>query len=218
MKYYKINESINVKEIGNNWPQIEEAEYTCDPFEDEEFIGNIGFKKVDFKPKLPLGKLHKKAQLTDLLSAVPIGFNKRLVISDKLKNIIPDKGNYQLFSTKIKLNKNNIINYWFLNPINFDYDNIDFLKSEYYLITDYFSNGEKLNIKSKDELLEESRRIDNLGYPYQLKIEKVVLNNKNNNDFIIINNTQGGISYFVSENLKKIIETEKITGIKFEII
>lgn len=218
MKYYKISESSDLNVIGNTYPQIEEAEYTCDPFEDEKFIENIGHKKINFIPKLPVGKLHKKAKLTDFLSAVPNGYTRRLVISNKLKDILPNKGNYQLFSTKIKLNKNNIIDYWLLNPINFDYNNVDYLKSEYYLITDYFSKGEKLDIRSKEVLLEESKRVDNLGYPYQLIIEKIVLNNNNNNEFIIIDNTKEGISYFVSENLKEIIETEKITGINFEII
>lgn len=217
MKYYKINESIDLKEIGF-YPQIEEAEYNCDPFEDKKFIENLGYKKIDFEPKLPIGKLNSKAKLTDFMRPIPNGYTRRLVISNKLKTILPNKGNYQLFPTKIKLNKKNIIDYWFLNPIEFDYDSIDYLKSECYLITDYFSKGEKLDIKSKDIFLEESSRINNLGYPYQLIIKKVVLNNNKNNDFIILGNTKGGISYFVSENLKEIIEAEKITGINFETI
>ena len=198
MKYFRIKESIDIKEIGNTYPQIQDAEYTCNTFEDENFIENIGYKKIDFIPKLPIGKLHKKAKLTDFLSAAPDGYTRRLVISNKLKNRLPDTGNYQLFSTKIKLNKNNRIDYWLLNPINFYHENIDYNHTEFYLVESSFSKGEKL------------------GHPYQLRMRKLKLNKNNGLDFIIINKILGGVTYFVSDNLKKKIEKEGITGLVFE--
>ncbi len=217
MKYYKIGESIDGKEIGT-YPQIQEANYNFDPFEDKQFIDNLEYKKINFLPKFAIGKLHKKAKLTNLLSAVPMGFSSKLLINSKLKEILASRNNenYQIFNNPILVDNVVNTNYWLLNPTNFNYENINFKESEIYLLKDLFTKVEILEIKSPQDLINEQKRIDKLGYPFQLHIEKLVFDDRKTEDFVIIDNTHGGIGYFVSERLKKDIEDKGISGIKFD--
>lgn len=216
MKYYRISDLIDLKIIGN-YPQIENVKCNCDPLEDPLFIDNIGYRKVDFIPKTPIGILNERVKLTDSLTSPAMGYTNKLIISTEFKNTLLqfESDNFQLFESEIEIHKAGKVYYWVLNPINFNYENIDYNKSEIFLITSYFSKGEILNIKSSQDLIKEQEKINDLGYPYQLHIEKLILNSNNNKDFVIIDNVKGGIGYFVSEKLKTEIERKGLTGILF---
>jgi hypothetical protein len=221
MKYYRIRESTDTKQIGNTWPQIQEAEYTCDPFEDKKFIGNIGLKKVSFTPKLPLGKLDKRAKLTDLLSAVPVGFNKRVVISTKLKEILISENNtnVQAFNNPILVDKLTNTDYWLINPIKLSNNKIDFEKSDLFLKDGIFLDDKikKLNITTLKEYINEEKKVEEMGgFPFNLSFEKIRINNKSKESFFVLNNVYGGYGYYVSEKLKNEIENQKLTGLEFE--
>ncbi len=217
MKYYKISDLIDLKVIGN-YPQIEEVKCYCDPIEDPLFIDNIGYKKIDFIPKTPIGILNKNVKLTDSLTSPCMGYTKKLIINDKFKSLL-DKfgnGNFQAFRAEIEISKKENIFYWVLNPTSFNYEEIDFNNSEIFLLKDLFEKEEKLDISTLEVFNKEKERVEKIGYPYQFLIEKLMLNPKSNQHFIIIDNLSNGIGYFVSEKLKNEIEEKKITGIKFD--
>ncbi len=69
-------------------------------------------------------------------------------------------------STKVELNTNKQTYYWILNPIEFNYLNIDFDKSDIYLMSSLFDKVEKLDIKSFSNFIFEKEMIQNLGYPH----------------------------------------------------
>ncbi len=47
MNYYRIKRDLTNMKIVGTFPQIETAIYDCDPFEDENFIDNLGFKRIE---------------------------------------------------------------------------------------------------------------------------------------------------------------------------
>lgn len=216
MKYYRISDVIDLEIIGK-YPQIEEVKCDCDPFEDEDFIDNIGYKKIDFIPKTPVGLLNKGAKLTDSLNSPAIGYSNKLIINDKFRNILKnfESFNFQVFKTKVVSTNDEVTYYWILNPILFNYENIDFTNSTFFELKGAFDKQEKLQIKSLKDFNKEKERINKLGYPYRFKIKNISLNYQNKKDFVIIDNVDGGIGYYVSEKLKKEMQ-KNLTGIKFE--
>lgn len=216
MKYYRISDSVDLNVIGK-YPQIEDVKCDCDPIEDPLFIDNIGYKKINFTPKTPIGILNKGAKLTDFLTSPSIGYTKKIIVSDEFKNVLCQFGdeNFQFFKSEIEITKNKKVYYWVLNPTNFNYNDIDFKNSEFFLIRDLFIKEEKLNVNSLEDFLTEKNRIEKLGFLYQFHIEKLFIEPKSKRDFIIVDNVKAGIGYYVSENIKKEITKRNLTGLEF---
>ena len=217
MIYYNICQSLNIKIIGI-YPQAQTALYSCDVWEDHKFIDRIGFLKINYEPILAKAILMKKAIPTDLISAGMSGFSLKLLISGKLKSILEKQQNIgmQFFKSAIIFKENEIEDYWVVNPYDFDYEYIDFSMSKVFLMKNVFERKEELSIKSFDEFLENRDKIEKLGYPYSILIEKIKLVDILNKDFLIFQNVEGGLKYIVSEKLKKEIEDAGCTGIEFQ--
>ncbi len=219
MNYYRISETTDLKIIGK-YPQIEEVKCIgYDPFENPEFIDNVGYTKIDFSPHIPVGILNKGAKLTDFLSSPSIGYSNKLLISGRFKEVLMkfNDQNFQAFKSKIEIDCENEVDYWVINPINFSYSEIDFKKSQFSLMKNLFVLEEILKVESLDDFLKEKKRIEKKGFPYSFLIDKLVLNPKGNNHFKIINYVKGDIGYFVSESLKMGIEQYGLTGMRFDV-
>ena len=215
MSYYTILPSLDNKIVGC-YPQVEKAIYHCDIWENEKFIDKVNFIKPTFEPITADAVLHKKAVKTDLISAEIMGFTFKLFISSKLKMIFESNKNtgIQFYSSSLIQKNQEDQNYWVLNPYEFDFDHVDFKKSDVYLMKNTFEKVEKLYIESKDDFIQNREDINKKGYPYSIFIEKLELI-ENGKDFLIINDVEGGVKYIVSEKLKKEIESNKCTGIEF---
>lgn len=87
MNFFCIRESLDKRQVGI-YPQVEEALYSCDVWNEPKFVDGIEFKKVDFEPIVAKAILRKKAKPSDLISAGIIGFHLKLLMSDKLKIIL----------------------------------------------------------------------------------------------------------------------------------
>jgi len=213
--FYCINNSLDTKKVGT-YPQVEKAVYHCS-IDDPKFIGNTYFAEIDFEPIVANAVLKKKAKLTDLISAGIAGFNLKLLVSDKLKMIITESrvSGLQFYECPIIHKDNEVDGYWILNVYEIDMKFIDFKKSEIYLTQHVFNNVERLNILSYEDFLKEKNKIEVLGYPNGIRIERIALLNNLNQDFFVLTDVGGGAKYVVSETLKKIMEDAKCTGIEF---
>jgi hypothetical protein len=217
MIYYNICESLNSKIVGL-YSQVEKALYSCDVWEETKFIDRVGFVKLDFEPITAKAILMKKSKLTDLISAGIIGFSLKLLISGKLKSILEKNRNLgiQFYKSPVIYKEKEIDDFWVVNPYQFDFEFIDFHRSKVFLMKNVFEKQEELLIKSSKEFLDQKNRIEQMGYPYSIYIEKFKLIDNLDEDFFVLQNVERGIKYIVSEKLKKEIEEAGCTGIEFQ--
>jgi len=133
MEYYVILKSRDKKIIGH-YPQTVGVKHNCNVWNEPRFIENIDFQKVDFEPITSNAILHKSANLTDLINIPSIGFTKKLLVSDKLKNIL--QGNsleLQFFKSGVYFKDKLIEDYWIFNSCKTNMEHIDYNKSQIYL-------------------------------------------------------------------------------------
>lgn len=224
MKYYKINFTLSTKVRGNS-DYIKDYKLKIPTnklfWEEPKFIGSVRNEKIDFEPYLLDVELFPNSKLNDLImDGGPI--STKLIISGKLKSILEDyrKTGMQFFNINI-LRKNEIFSdYWLLNMYEFNQEFIDFLKCKIIyqekaadFEASYLVNEKVVFISNQHEfyeLIKKSRINDEVVW-----IEKLASYNINE-DFFILKYVNGGIGYFVSENLKKEIEVAGCTGIEFQ--
>lgn len=216
MQYFFINESLNIKEVGI-YPQVEEAIYSCDVWNEPKFVDRITFDEIDFEPIMAKAVLRKRAKQSDLISAGIIGFHLKLLISEKLKNILEAyrTSGMQFFRSPIIYKGIELENYWVLNFHKVDMQFIDYRKSDVFITEHVFNNVEKLNVTSYENFLVEKKKIEQKGYPYGIRIERIKLTDSISEDFFVLLDVEGGVRYVVSETLKEEVEKNKCIGIEF---
>lgn len=215
MKYYKLKNSRNRKEIGVS-PQSEEVKDIGDLQKD--FVPWEG--RIDFELKLPEPILEKKAKQTSFVNVVAIP-SLFLVIDNSLLELLKKHniGNYQSWKIKTWQSKKLVEKYhlFIINDTK-QAEYINYEKSEFYSkkLGDWNNSSiqKPVFVKNYDEYsrVKENLRKDKL----MLLHKKVTINlNKINVDmFRIVNAPPGG--YFISENLKNAIEQNGFTGMDFE--
>ncbi len=216
--YYRINYSLDLKIVGQS-SQIQDANFPlkdCDS--NPRFIDNLEFKRVDFEPLTSIGILHKKAKLTDLISTVPAGFSRKLLISPALKVVFEkfDKDFFQYFKCKV-LSKDVAYEYWVVNPVVSVFENVDFLKSDVSTRKPKPEGGgtylESVDVSTLSEfntyLAAQGRD------SWRTSIDHVYFKAETTDDVFALANVGGGIGYYVSENFKTAIEHQGFTGIEF---
>ncbi|WP_424370623.1 hypothetical protein [Muriicola sp.] len=207
-------------EIIGTYPQVEDAYYNCDIWEDPLFIDRITFQNAPSEVKIANAILSKNAELTDLISAFISGFSLKLLISKDLKRIFELSNNRDLQFIKSPVFYKNIKieNYYTLNPIKIDFDYIDFNKSEIFLMENVFNKVEKLDLSSYNSF---NDYLQNLNRDSMLSvyIENYTLDkSKIKKDIFVLKFVEGGVQYIVSEHIRNIILENSITGIDFSII
>lgn len=214
MNYYSIQWSLDTKIMGF-LPQIKKTITNCHIDTEPRFIRHHGFKKIDFEPILSFPVIDEKSNLTDLIQVASIGFNATLVISDKLKKVLKGHGKdgFQYFPLEVFHKGISYTDYWLLHPTKVSMEMVDFEKSEVWMMEHTFNQVEQLSIKTVEEYNTEKRRIENMGYPYSIRLTELTL--KGGGDFFVISNIEGGYKFFVSEKLKQEIEAANCTGIEF---
>jgi hypothetical protein len=219
MTYYILNESLNSRIIGK-YPQAVDAEFSCDVWDEPQFIDHkkVSFKQIDFEPFTAKAIMVKKAKLTDYMYISIMGFSLKPLVSGKLKAIleITDNQGLQFHYSPVIYQDNEVADYWVLNPYVFDMAAIDFEKADVYLMEKTFRKVKKLAVKNHEDFIKEKGLIIEKGYPFSIYIENVYILDRITNDFLVIENVEGGINYLASEKLKQHLEAEGITGIEFQ--
>jgi hypothetical protein len=220
LMYYRIRNSLDSKIVGH-YNQIENAELPSNWDSDPTFIDNINFSKINFTPKMPIGILHKKAKVTDLLRTVPPGFTLKLLMSKLLKDLWRsfDNKNFQFFACDVQ-GKNISYEYWLLSPISSNLELIDFKKSEVTIRKRKPEGGTFLERVEVDNLTDFHKYLDSVGpvNKYDVTIARIYLLPDVDQDVFVLSNVEGGTGYFVSEKFKNAIKAMDITGIELAAI
>jgi hypothetical protein len=214
--YYRINYSLDIK-IAGQISQIQNAKFPTVWDNDPRFIENIEFREVDFKPLTSIGLLHKKAKLTDLISTVPAGFTRKLLISKALKEVFEkfDKGLFQYFQCAV-VSKDTTIKYWIVSPIISMFENVDFSKSDVVSRKRKPEGGSYLEPVALSTLNEFHKYLAlQGGNSWKTTIDHVHIKEDTVDDVFALGNVDGGVGYYASENFKTAIEQYGFTGIEF---
>lgn len=219
MEYYILNNSLDKKIVGK-YPQVENALYTCDVWNDNRFIDHedVSFKKNNFTPITANAILVRKAKLTDYLYLGVMGFTRKPLVSGRLKGILEVTGNQglQFYNSPVIYQGSEINDYWTLNPFLFDMQSINFEVAEVFLMERMLKKNEKLDVKSYKDYVLHKETVDKKGYPYSIRIQNIEIIDDTKSDFLVIENVHGGVNYLVSETLKQHLEAEGITGIEYQ--
>jgi hypothetical protein len=217
MDFYRMLESSG-NDIGKTFPQSQTAIHKVN-IEDIKHIWNQKpYTLLADDVVVPEPILHPKAILTDLVSTVTISLG--LLVSERLKLIIEklsSPSDIQFISINLHSKKTQH-KYWVLRPLKFDMALIRYDASEIYKDSTLLGPFEKMHIKSFQEYLDALKIIEkNFSHSREgLEITTLRFQEGISKNFLQIENVKGGIGYFVSDNLKKQIESAGCTGISFE--
>ncbi len=218
MNFYSIRTSSNNKIVGH-YNQVINAVHHCDIWENPKFIDRIDFMKIDFEPIVSNAILEKKAKLTDLINASCVGFGLRLLISDKLKNILHNESNNkcQFFKSPVIFKNETIENYWISHPYFFNMEYINFNKS---IVSVRVRNAGGETEKKSIKINSLTHFIEVLNFHKErmeiVTISNIYINDTVSEDFFMFRYVEGGVKYIVSEKLKKEIEDVGCTGVEFQ--
>ena len=209
--FYRIEPGLDEKVTGIDDVQSSSAIYPINIW-DPIYINQWGHTLIPDYVVLPIPKIKTKAKLTDLMSVYFTGSSYRLTISSRLKAILEKNGhgNIQFIPITIYYKKKYLSDYWLTNILSFDNENgVNYKHS---LI--FERNGENKIITINN--FEDFRKKQNeLIWPNNLFIEKLVFNKIIDEEVCTIERVRGGAGYFVSEKLKQEIELAGCTGIEF---
>jgi hypothetical protein len=209
--FYRIEPTLDEKVTGIDDVQASSAIYPVNIW-DPIYINQWGHTLIPDYVVLPIPKIKTKAKLTDLMSVYFTGSSYRLTISSRLKAILEKNGhgNIQFIPITIYYKKKYLSDYWLTNILSFDNENgVNYKHS---LI--FERNGENKIITINN--FEDFRKKQNeLIWPNNLFIEKLVFNKIIDEEVCTIERVRGGAGYFVSEKLKQEIELAGCTGIEF---
>lgn len=219
MNYYIIRNSLNEKILGVYY-QATSAKHNCDVWNEPRFIQHTNLEEITFEPIISNAIISPKAKLTDLISSTSIGFTRRLLISGKFKHVLEQNvlSGIQFFSAPVIYKGDILKDYWLLNAYPPQTEKIDFNKSIIisrrkkegggtYVVEEKFSSYDEF--KSTTDYFWKNK----VG---QVLIRTIVFREEVKEDFLVIDNTEGGVSYVVSEHLKNEIEKAGCTGIEFQ--
>ena len=213
MKYYRLKNSTDLKLIGK-FPQSWEVKAIGDIQKD--IITGDGF--INFKFKLPEIILDKKAQPTSYISVV--AFSKGfLALENSFAEFLKQyTGNIQTWDLEV-YHKHHTLNTFCLFYLSktSQKQTVNFEQSQFYLGKhgDRLFNAKVLEINNYDEYLQKVSMYR--GGTYFIKPSKLVLDFSNCKEHLIRNiNILYGSGYFVSEDLKRLIEQKGFTGLEFQ--
>lgn len=217
--FYKISPSTVTDIIGtNSGCQSETAIYPV-TFDDPLNIWKWNFVEIPDYVPLPIPKVKSKAKFTDLMAVYFTGSGGRLTISEKLKKILEkgSHGNIQFLSLEMVQNKKRVTNYWLTNILTIDNEScvnykLSLIQQGGFII----EKNKTLHFEDHTSFI---HTIDNLKFEDpMISIYNLILNKGIKYNLIVIKHLRGGMSYFVSEQLKEEIEEAGCTGIIFELI
>jgi hypothetical protein len=213
--YYIFEPACNTSETGSEFPQVQKMAPGYDykspnsvyalTKATEEFPG--------FTPNLDYFIVHAKAKLTDLLSATTVdgGF----LISPRFK-MLWEKfilTSHRFYPAKV-LYKKRFYEFYWLHIISNLTRFVDYRKSTFFAYYNYRHNLGYISIKSKEDLAIKKAKIkkDNPEKTITIWAETICLNEHFDKSLDLF--TVGGFdsNYYISERMKAVIESEKITG------
>jgi hypothetical protein len=209
--FYRIEPTLDETITGIDDAQSSSAIYPINIW-DPIYINQWGHTLIPDYVVLPIPKIKTKAKLTDLMSVYFTGSSYRLTISSRLKAILEKNGhgNIQFIPITIYYKKKYLSDYWLTNILSFDNENgVNYKHS---LIFERNGENKIITINNFEDFI---KKQNELIWPNNLFIEKLVFNKIIVEEVCTIERVRGGAGYFVSEKLKQEIESAGFTGIEF---
>ena len=209
--FYRIEPTLDETITGIDDAQSSSAIYPINIW-DPIYINQWGHTLIPDYVVLPIPKIKTKAKLTDLMSVYFTGSSYRLTISSRLKAILEKNGhgNIQFIPITIYYKKKYLSDYWLTNILSFDNENgVNYKHS---LIFERNGENKIITINNFEDFI---KKQNELIWPNNLFIEKLVFNKIIDEEVCTIERVRGGAGYFVSEKLKQEIESAGCTGIEF---
>lgn len=219
MKYYKINYSTNLEDIGA-FPQIQKMskKYNYDAPNSIYQLSHSVRSFPDFTPDLETLVVDSKSKITDILSVAMLPSNGFLVNS-KIRTIFQNVNlpAHKYYDAKVKFKANVIKDYKWAHIISDYTDYVCYKNSEFY-IYDYFDDTFISKIKSidKEELKAIKEKVISENEFETIVAKKIILKKefyKLEMDLFKI--SEFDHDFYVSEKLMDLLEHNTITG--FEI-
>ena len=221
MNYYKLDHSLNSKEIGC-FPQSESMAPGYMRYS-ENSVYNIDYtKKIDFEPNFKHIQLSKRSKVTDMLNTVAIRTDA-LVISQKMfaeiqKHKVPDT--FQIFDVSVLDSKKNNLAYLFFYIYDLGLHMIDF-KAMNFRKMSLFNRKDKIPIAiESQEHFQKLRENDkkNEDYYSYLTDQLRLIEANIKTDIFRLAMVEPASGYYVSERLKETLEASGCTGFRFTTI
>lgn len=218
MKYYIVNQSIDEKIIGKDYPQTSKFIKSYNPDAPDALYSLYKYKESfpNFSPNLDGLMLAGSARLTDFVSSA---FSAGYIVSEKAKNILEYYNLCSHMFYRLGLYKRNIKHNYFLLNIVSDYSNfVDYKRStfiEYNLLTE--EETSVISIDSKEDLLKKRKTIKNEKDDIAWTIwgNKIVMSNDFDRELDFFEITRIDAHLYVSERLKEAIELHNLIGWNF---
>lgn len=215
-KYYKLLPSLDMKVVGVS---IQSQKYLPNEswmYWDLDSFINVGQERViNFEPKFPIFSLDKKAKITDFIYDINTGvswllINKRFL--DIIKNFKVEE--YQFYKVKVRTKTGEVLDYFmiFLNHTR-DKSYISWENTRFRQTTRFMQEDIKvLNFQNFEEFDKLKRNLYETNE--EIALEYLHLKNSEiSSDLFRLRWVDSG--FFISENLKNELESQKITGIRF---
>lgn len=220
MNFYRLYLSFDPKVTGV-FPQVQNLNFPT-TWDSPKALGSLYFQKASREVEIPKANLHSRAKQTDLMS---VSHFANLLLSSKLKILFEKHKIYgiEFLETTLKVKNIEKIGFWFSNLYQLGYKFLDLEQSTFNIVTDVLKmiplkEVNFHNDKEVEEYYKKDRQdVLNKGMVHHpLVITKVVIKPDADIDFFALRTVlNGGIGYYVSENLKTEIEKEGCTGIVF---
>jgi hypothetical protein len=206
MIFFRLRESIDTKIIGRKYPQVKDVAIPT-TWNDPMFIDSFFARKAPTNVLLPTPMIWKRTIITDLLSGGSIGLTRKLLVSEKLANILQEGQIHgiQFFDVTVLTETNENLKFSLVHPFDFLFQNIDFENSEigYYSLSVFDREPKRVTeIRNAKDMFNEvdkfEKSITNGNYePYSLHIEKISLLNDASIDFFSLGYVSAGCTGIV---------------------
>jgi hypothetical protein len=209
MKFFRIIDSFDQKIVGK-FPQFKTGYYPVHST-DPRLMLNVFFTKVNESEVFStVPKLVRGARLTDFMAGTATGN----IISERLREIFEQTNpiGLQFIEQKIIIQNEEIGGYWLTNNYEFDYNVIDFAKTEISIMKSVWDEDYRIQIKNSEEFVQ---LVEQIKLPQNVKIFRPYFLENYEKDFFALRYVYNGFSFFCSQRFREKLEAEKITGIRF---
>lgn len=219
MEYYIVDESMDPKVVGTDFPQVYQFIKGYDPHAPHALCSLYDYVDTfpDYTPELDGLRLSRYAKLTDFVSG---GFSSFLyIVSGRVKDLLE---NFHLCPHRfypLGLYCKGVKHDYFMLQLNSDYsDFVDYPKSKFYE-QELFSKKKYgiFEARSKEHLLQERDKMKHqYGYSHTIWGDDIVMSPSFDRELDLFTITRIDASLYVSARLKQAIEERQLTGWNFK--
>jgi len=215
---YRLYPSTDIKIIGKS-PQIESCVFTISYDDDSKSSKGFWYHEADLsKIIFPQPIIVSKANLTDYIPCSVMGTRDMPLVGKGLKELLEKSayGKIQFIPAVVWYKNEQVKDYYFMNCYDPAFELVDFNITEVYWNTSQYHKlyNKKVEVSNLDQFFEVEKLLKKP--PVGIKMKNIHFKSSYRVDFFFLRWIYGGHGYFVSDQIKKIIEAEKFSGMQFK--